>query len=474
MAESRVDDLRRRLEADPGSRLFAQLAEQLRKDGDVEEAIGVARAGLEKHPNYPSARLTLGRALLDSGDAVAARAELETAVRDAPDNILASRLLGEALETLGDLEAAAKQFRATLVIAPGDAEVERRIQAVEAQLGKPDRPDHTEPMKAVSLEDGSTGTERKGPAEAGRPATAPEAGAEDDDEGGDGLAPTIRIRMPGEPVRGARAPMPPVPPATQAEAGQHEAADGQPEAREEEPPAPPASKRPEPAPGAEETGASVGDGPSAGDTAGAPTSPSLKAAEHAAGDEFSPTVPPEVVTTPQGLDARPAAPDEAERAVEAPDSAEAAAAKVTKPPVVSQAADSTSPPVAPARPETTRTPTPPEPAVPSTNSEERAAGDTETGEAGGKPLSSATLAELYLQQGLLERAIEVYSELLEAEPGNDGARARLAELEASLRASKTESRTPAEEGVDEGPGRREVLERTIKRLEALLAIVRRR
>ena len=467
MAESRVDDLRRRLEGDPGSRLFAQLAEQLRKDGDVEEAIGVARAGLEKHPNYPSARLTLGRALLDSGDAVAARAELETAVRDAPDNILASRLLGEALETLGDLEAAAKQFRATLVIAPGDAEVQRRIQAVEAQLGKPDRPDHTEPMKAVSLEDGSTGTERKGPAEAGRPATAPEPGAEDDDEGGDGLAPTIRIRMPGEPVRGARAPMPPVPPATQAGAGQREA-------REEEAPAPPASKPPEPAPGAEETGASVGDGPSAADTDGAPTPPSLKATEYAAGDEFSPTVPPEVVTTPQGLDARPAAPDEPERPVEAADSTEAAAAEVTKPPVVSQAAESTSPPVAPASPETTRVPTPPEPAVPSANSEERAAGDTETGEAGGKPLSSATLAELYLQQGLLERAIEVYSELLEAEPGNDGARARLAELEASLRASETESQTPAEEGVDEGPGRREVLERTIKRLEALLAIVRRR
>ena len=42
-------------------------------DGDLEEAIGVARAGLEKHPNYPSARLTLGRALLDSGDPAAAR-----------------------------------------------------------------------------------------------------------------------------------------------------------------------------------------------------------------------------------------------------------------------------------------------------------------------------------------------------------------------------------------------------------------
>ncbi len=138
MAESRIDELRRRLERDPGSRLFAQLAEQLRKEGDVEEAIGVARAGLEKHPAYPSARLTLGRALLDSGDAAAARAELETAVRDAPDNILASRLLGEALETLGDLDAAAKQLRATLVIAPGDAQIHSRIEAIEAHLAKPE------------------------------------------------------------------------------------------------------------------------------------------------------------------------------------------------------------------------------------------------------------------------------------------------------------------------------------------------
>ena len=59
----RIDDLRKRLEKDPGSRLFAQLAEELRKDGDLEDAIRVAREGLQKHPNYPSARMTLGRAL---------------------------------------------------------------------------------------------------------------------------------------------------------------------------------------------------------------------------------------------------------------------------------------------------------------------------------------------------------------------------------------------------------------------------
>jgi hypothetical protein len=97
----RVEELRKRLEKDPGSRLFAQLAEELRKDGQLEDAIDVCHAGLAKHPNYPSARITLGRALLDSGDPAAARVELESVVQGAPDNILARKLLDECLATLG-------------------------------------------------------------------------------------------------------------------------------------------------------------------------------------------------------------------------------------------------------------------------------------------------------------------------------------------------------------------------------------
>ena len=81
----RIDDLRRRLEKDPGSRLFAQLAEELRKDGDLEEAINVCREGLKRQPAYPSARMTLGRALFDTGDLAAARAEFETVLKGAPE-----------------------------------------------------------------------------------------------------------------------------------------------------------------------------------------------------------------------------------------------------------------------------------------------------------------------------------------------------------------------------------------------------
>ena len=111
----RIDELRRKLDKEPGSRLFAQLAEELRKDGDLEDAIQVAREGLQKHSNYPSARMTLGRALFDTGDWSAARAEFELVLKGAPDNILASRLLAECLESLGDVPGAIARYRNCLL-----------------------------------------------------------------------------------------------------------------------------------------------------------------------------------------------------------------------------------------------------------------------------------------------------------------------------------------------------------------------
>jgi hypothetical protein len=81
------------------------------------------------------------------------------------------------------------------------------------------------------------------------------------------------------------------------------------------------------------------------------------------------------------------------------------------------------------------------------------------GAPGETPFSSSTLAELYLKQGLVERAADVYRQLLAKEPGNDRARSRLAEIE----------RAPSP-AVDRA-ARRRALERTIAGLEALLAVV---
>jgi tetratricopeptide (TPR) repeat protein len=140
LADSRIEELRKRLEKEPGSRLFAQLAEELRKAGELDEAVRVCRDGLQKQPSYHSARMTLARALLDSGDLNVARVEFEAVLKAAPDNILASRLLGECLEGLGDLAGARVRYRTTLALSPADKQVQGRLEAVEARLAAPVAP----------------------------------------------------------------------------------------------------------------------------------------------------------------------------------------------------------------------------------------------------------------------------------------------------------------------------------------------
>ena len=102
MAENpRIEELRRRVQMDPASIAFAALAEEFRRQGRHEEAIETCRAGLQRHPSYLSARVTLGRALIETGEYEAAREELETVLRSAPENLAAIRGLAQIHERLG-------------------------------------------------------------------------------------------------------------------------------------------------------------------------------------------------------------------------------------------------------------------------------------------------------------------------------------------------------------------------------------
>ena len=98
----RLDELRRRVENDPASIAFASLAEELRRTGDHDAAVRVCRAGLEHHPNYLSARVTLGRALLELQQYSEARTELEYVIHAAPDNLIALKCMSELQERAGD------------------------------------------------------------------------------------------------------------------------------------------------------------------------------------------------------------------------------------------------------------------------------------------------------------------------------------------------------------------------------------
>ena len=92
MADSqRIEDLRRRVQMDPASIAFAQLAEECRRAGHYQEAIDVCRAGLELHPGYLSARVTLGRALIELNAGRPGSLELAVAL-DCSENAATIRL----------------------------------------------------------------------------------------------------------------------------------------------------------------------------------------------------------------------------------------------------------------------------------------------------------------------------------------------------------------------------------------------
>lgn len=109
-----IEELRRRVKADPASVAFAALAEEYRRAGRYEEAIETCRAGLAHHPYYLSARVTLGRSLIEVNELQLSRLELEQVLYMAPGNLPAICGLAEIQRRRGHLDAALELCRRAL------------------------------------------------------------------------------------------------------------------------------------------------------------------------------------------------------------------------------------------------------------------------------------------------------------------------------------------------------------------------
>jgi tetratricopeptide (TPR) repeat protein len=132
--QSRLEELRRRVEKDPSSIAFAQLAEEYRRAGRFREAVDTCRAGLAIHPGYLSARVTLGRALMKLDRLDEAQAELERVRQSAPENLAAIRGLAEIHHHRGSLGEALDQYRRALSLARNDPELERTVSALSREV----------------------------------------------------------------------------------------------------------------------------------------------------------------------------------------------------------------------------------------------------------------------------------------------------------------------------------------------------
>lgn len=428
----RIDDLRKRLEKDPGSRLFAQLAEELRKAGELEDAILVSREGLQKHPAYPSARMTLGRALFDKGDLGGARAELEGVLKGAADNILASRLLAECLEGLGDLPAAMERYRQTLAMAPGDRQIASKVSALEAKLESASRAAVTPPAPPPEPPAGA-----QPPGDAPIPLVAADEAFELERPYEAGMTST------GSTPAGASLVQPEMAPNVEPVLQPEPVLEPEPEPDLLVPPAPP------PAPEA--------------------------APAHVVEPVWGPPPPARVPIVAASASASDSAPPGELFEFDAPDDvSDAATLKAPAPafeePPASVPARSDSPPATP-------------PSLPAAEPRMLPAMEAEPpppwlapASAGAPPpeIISSTLAELYFNQGFTEKAVEVYQQVLGREPANERARARLAELQGLERAVNAEVAAAPVAGDGDGrAARRQAIERVIARLEGLRATLRR-
>ena len=146
---TRIEDLRRRVQKDPASIAFAQLAEEYRRAGQHAEAIEVCRAGLAIHPGYLSARVTLGRALIELRQDDDAQRELELVVKGAPENLAAIRGLAEIHHRRGALAEALAQYRTALSLARNDPDLEETVSDLTRQLTRQKGP---EPSDGLSFE----------------------------------------------------------------------------------------------------------------------------------------------------------------------------------------------------------------------------------------------------------------------------------------------------------------------------------
>ena len=141
MAENpRIEELRRRVQKDPASIAFAQLAEEYRRAGHYEDAIDICRTGLQTHPSYLSARVTLGRALIETNDLENAEAELRYVLQHAAENLAAIRAMAEIHQRRGELTEALGFYKSALELARHDPDLEQTVDEISRTIAKAPAP----------------------------------------------------------------------------------------------------------------------------------------------------------------------------------------------------------------------------------------------------------------------------------------------------------------------------------------------
>jgi tetratricopeptide (TPR) repeat protein len=130
MANSaRIDELRQKFDENP-RRYFAPLANEYRKAGDLDQAISICQEYLPQQPGHMSGHIVYGQALYESDRLDDARAVFETALSLDPENLIALRHLGDIARQGDDVATAREWYRRALEVDPRNEEISALVDSL--------------------------------------------------------------------------------------------------------------------------------------------------------------------------------------------------------------------------------------------------------------------------------------------------------------------------------------------------------
>ncbi|HYC34083.1 MAG TPA: tetratricopeptide repeat protein, partial [Gemmatimonadales bacterium] len=153
-----TDDIRiltQRLADEPGSLAFLELAEALRRRGQLEAAAKVARGGVNRYPGLADAHDLLGRILSDLGDLAGAFDAWADALRLDPMRVGALKGVAFLYFKAGDVEAALAHLERASEADPDDPSVLQAMARVRRDGRAAQRPESDPPATATAPRDGS-------------------------------------------------------------------------------------------------------------------------------------------------------------------------------------------------------------------------------------------------------------------------------------------------------------------------------
>lgn len=123
-ALARLGALRRRWESERSARAFVQLGEELRRQGELIEAVAVLEEGLRLHPGYLSGQLALARCRLERAEHAAAEPLLLRVLTADPTQLVAMKLVIQSFAAQGRNDEAREWMDRYFLLAGRDEELE--------------------------------------------------------------------------------------------------------------------------------------------------------------------------------------------------------------------------------------------------------------------------------------------------------------------------------------------------------------